>query len=51
MNEVVIRCFLLWLKSVLATFTGIGLTVGPALGILLYEVSSAAERSKTVWTH
>ena len=41
MNEVVIRCFLLGLKSVLKMFVGIGLTTGPALGILLYQVSSA----------
>ena len=40
MNEVVIRCFLLWFKSVLETSVGIGLTTGPALGILLYQVSS-----------
>ena len=50
MNEVVIRCFLLGLKSVLKMFVGIGLTTGPALGILLYQVSSA-ELLITVWTH
>ena len=40
MNEVVCWCFFLWLKSVMETSLGIGMTTGSALGMLLYQVST-----------